>query len=116
MTENLGRIVLYTLSSEDEAAINGRRSRSEPTVQCGEICPMLVTREGFESTGRSSPMDLRSSVRVVDGLVFLNGDVTPFFVRSRIFGDSFGEWHPLLFTEKQWESIEAKARKLAVQV
>jgi|HubBroStandDraft_4_1064222.scaffolds.fasta_scaffold742186_2 hypothetical protein len=112
MNLNLGRIVLYTLSPEDEAAINGRRSRNEPTVECGQVCTMLVTREGVESR---SPTDARAA-HTVDGLVFLNGDVTPFFVRSRIFGDGFGEWQTIAFSEREFQSIETKARKLAVQV
>ncbi len=104
MTPSIGRIVLYTLTEQDAAQINGRRTtgaeiaariaarpREWPlgaqahignSVTAGMEFPMLIVRTWGDMEGST-----------VQGQVFLDGNDV-FWATSRVEGNAEGEWCP----------------------
>jgi len=94
ITPSIGRIVHYTLTAQDAAEVNRRRSdaqRQEPgttghvihtgnTAKAGDIFPMLVTRVWGDTPDSS-----------VQGQVFLDGNDT-LWVTSVQQGDGERHW------------------------
>lgn len=99
----LGRIVLYTLSSQDVDAINDRQRRidSMPAsvaatallpnnnpLRPGQICPAIIVRVWDKPDAEYATVNLQ---------VLLDGDHT-YWATSRSHGDGEGQWYEPQYT------------------